>query len=142
MSRERRLPELLTVEEAAAVLRVGRTKAYAMAREWRATNGRSGLPVLDFGSVLRVPLHGLEAMVGGELHSPPVELPGPSGPAGEPERPEGETETASVPRARPPRRPASRRHPKPDPCQLSLMPAEHPSVADDDAVSRPPTPDA
>ena len=58
------------------MLRVGRTKAYAMAREWRATNGRSGLPVLDFGSVLRVPLHRLEAMVGGQLHAPaPMAVP-------------------------------------------------------------------
>ncbi len=38
------VPDLLTVEEAARVMRIGRTKAYALAREWRATNGRSGLP--------------------------------------------------------------------------------------------------
>ena len=32
------------------MLRVGRTKAYAMAAEWRATGGDSpGLPVVDFG---------------------------------------------------------------------------------------------
>lgn len=61
------LPDLLTVEEAARVIRVGRTKAYAMAQEWRATGGRSGLPVVDFGHVLRVPLRQLEAMVGGPL---------------------------------------------------------------------------
>jgi hypothetical protein len=61
------LADLLTVEEAARVIRVGRTKAYAMAREWRATGGRSGLPVIDFGNVLRVPLCQLEAMVGGPL---------------------------------------------------------------------------
>jgi hypothetical protein len=63
-----RLPDLLTVEEAADVLRVGRTKAYAMAREWRRTRGESGLPVLDFGHVLRVPRHALEQLLGGELH--------------------------------------------------------------------------
>lgn len=57
------------MEEAAALLRVGRTKAYAMAKEWRATEGRSGLPVLDFGNVLRVPRCRLEAMVGGELRA-------------------------------------------------------------------------
>lgn len=61
------LADLLTVEEAARVIRVGRTKAYAMAREWRATGGKSGLPVIDFGNVLRVPLCQLEAMVGGPL---------------------------------------------------------------------------
>ncbi len=62
-----RLPALLTVEEAAGLLRIGRTKAYAMAQEWRDTGGKSGLPVVDLGHVLRVPLHQLEAMVGGPL---------------------------------------------------------------------------
>ncbi len=62
------LPDLLTVEEAAEVIRVGRTKAYAMAREWRATGGRSGLPVIDFGHVLRVPRCQLETLVGGPLN--------------------------------------------------------------------------
>jgi len=61
------LPDLLTIEEAARVIRVGRTKAYAMAREWRATGGRSGLPVVDFGHALRVPLCQLEMIVGGPL---------------------------------------------------------------------------
>ena len=62
-----RLPALLTVEEAARVLRIGRTKAYAMAQEWRDTDGKSGLPVVDLGHVLRVPLSQLEAIVGGPL---------------------------------------------------------------------------
>jgi hypothetical protein len=57
----------LTVEEAARLIRVGRTKAYAMTREWRATNGRSGLPVVDFGNVLRVPRRALEELIGFEL---------------------------------------------------------------------------
>lgn len=61
------LPDLLTIEEAARVIRVGRTKAYAMAREWRASGGRSGLPVVDFGHALRVPLCQLETIVGGPL---------------------------------------------------------------------------
>jgi hypothetical protein len=62
-----RLPTLLTVEEAGALLRIGRTKAYAMAREWRETDGRTGLPVIDLGHVLRVPRRALEEMVGVEL---------------------------------------------------------------------------
>ena len=61
------VPVLLTVEEAGALLRIGRTKAYAMAREWRETDGRSGLPVIDLGHVLRVPRRALEEMVGAEL---------------------------------------------------------------------------
>lgn len=66
------LPDLLTIEEAAEILRLGRTKAYALARQWRATGGKAGLPVLDFGNVLRVPRHALEQLVGAELHAPAV----------------------------------------------------------------------
>jgi hypothetical protein len=61
------LPILLTVEEAGELLRIGRTKAYAMAREWRETEGRSGLPVIDLGHVLRVPRRALEELLGAEL---------------------------------------------------------------------------
>lgn len=61
------VPVLLTVEEAGALLRIGRTKAYAMAREWRESDGRSGLPVIDLGHVLRVPRRALEEMVGAEF---------------------------------------------------------------------------
>ena len=49
------LPEVLTVEEAAAVLRIGRTAAYELCRQWRTTGGRQGLPVVAFGRTLRVP---------------------------------------------------------------------------------------
>jgi hypothetical protein len=58
------LPDLLTVEEAAVLCRIGRNKAYSLARQWRATNGRCGLPVVEFGHTLRVPLHALEEMLG------------------------------------------------------------------------------
>ena len=49
------------------VLRIGRTKAYAMARQWRETEGRSGLPVIDLGHVLRVPRQALEELIGADL---------------------------------------------------------------------------
>lgn len=49
------LPDVLTVEEAAKVLRIGRGVAYDLARRWRVTNGREGLPVISFGRSLRVP---------------------------------------------------------------------------------------
>lgn len=84
------LPDLLTVEEAARLIRVGRTKAYAMAREWRATEGRSGLPVVDFGHVLRVPRYQLEVLLGGPLSSdspvtsPPSGVPAAAAPGPEP----------------------------------------------------------
>lgn len=42
------LPEVLTVEEAAAVLRIGRGAAYELARRWRESNGREGLPVVPW----------------------------------------------------------------------------------------------
>ena len=56
-------PATLTVEEAAQVLRIGRTTAYALAREWRTTGGRSGLPVLELGPTLRVPRAALDHML-------------------------------------------------------------------------------
>ena len=72
------LPDLLTVEEAARVLRIGRTKAYALTQEWRASGGKTGLPVVDLGSVLRVPRHALETVIGASLtgpaFAPPVEI--------------------------------------------------------------------
>ena len=57
-------PEFLTVEEAAALLRIGRTSAYALAREWRESGGRRGLPVVKLGRQLRVPRAALA-----ELHA-------------------------------------------------------------------------
>jgi transposase len=67
-------PEVLTVEEAAAVLRIGRGAAYALARRWRATGGAEGLPVIVLGRSLRVPRRELERLlapgsVGSERHT-------------------------------------------------------------------------
>ena len=58
-------PEVLTVEEAAAVLRIGRSAAYALARRYRATGGREGLPVIELGRHLRVPRVGLVRLLNG-----------------------------------------------------------------------------
>jgi len=74
------VPEFLTVEEAARVMRIGRTKAYALTRQWRATGGKTGMPVVDIG-VLRVPRRQLEELLGVEIlvvpspedDAPPVE---------------------------------------------------------------------
>lgn len=60
-------PDFFTVEEAACILRIGRTAAYELARKWRATDGRDGLPVVAFGRLLRVPRATLETLSGGPL---------------------------------------------------------------------------
>lgn len=64
-------PDLLTVEEAAAVLRIGRTSAYELARQWLATNGADGLPVQRIGGLLRVSRYRLEELIGGPVTWPP-----------------------------------------------------------------------
>ena len=57
------LPEVLTVEEAAAVLRIGRGAAYELARQWRESGGRVGLPVVSLGRSLRVPRSALRRLL-------------------------------------------------------------------------------
>ena len=61
------LPDFLTVEEAAAVLRIGRSAAYELARRYRVTGGAEGLPVIVLGRLLRVPRAQLEVWAGGAL---------------------------------------------------------------------------
>jgi hypothetical protein len=57
------LPEVLTVEEAAGILRISRNSAYILARRWRDTDGREGLPVIELGRNLRVPRAGLNRLL-------------------------------------------------------------------------------
>lgn len=64
-------PDFLTVEEAARVVRIGRTTAYDLARQFLATGGREGLPVVRFGKQLRVPRCRLEEALGGPISWPP-----------------------------------------------------------------------
>ncbi len=66
------VPDLLTVEEAARVLRIGRTKAYALTQAWRDSGGESGIPVIEIGG-LRVPRARLEEMIGAPILSSPVQ---------------------------------------------------------------------
>ena len=54
---------LLTIEEAARVLRIGRSLAYQLAHEYEASGGVSGLPVIRLGGCLRVPRWGLLELV-------------------------------------------------------------------------------
>jgi hypothetical protein len=60
-------PDFLTVEEAARVLRIGRTAAYQAARQYRATGGAEGLPVIAIRGSLRVPRRQLELLAGGPI---------------------------------------------------------------------------
>jgi excisionase family DNA binding protein len=57
------LPLVLTVEEAARALRIGRGAAYEAARTGE-------LPVIRIGRTLRVPRHALEQMLGAEATAP------------------------------------------------------------------------
>lgn len=59
------LPLVLTISEAAVVLRVSRTTAYKLAEEWRTSGGRSGLPVIRLGRRLVVRRVDLAALVEG-----------------------------------------------------------------------------
>jgi hypothetical protein len=46
---------ILTIEEAAAVLRISRTLAYQLAAEYQGSGGMSGLACLRIAGCLRVP---------------------------------------------------------------------------------------
>jgi hypothetical protein len=62
-------PDFLTVEETATVLRIGRTKAYDLARQFEVT-GIVGIPVIRCGKQLRVPRRRLEELAGGPISWP------------------------------------------------------------------------
>ena len=57
------LPQLLTIEEAARVLRIGRSLAYQLARAYESSDGDDGLPVIRVGTCLRVPRWALIELV-------------------------------------------------------------------------------
>jgi hypothetical protein len=69
------LPAVLSVEEAAALLRIGRTAAYALTRVWRSTSGREGLPVVQLGHSLRVPRAALIRLLDPDERSSSQPLP-------------------------------------------------------------------
>jgi len=52
----------LRVEEAAQLLRVSRTSAYALANRWLHTDGAEGLPALRIGRSLRIPTVAIERL--------------------------------------------------------------------------------
>lgn len=58
----RRYGDVLTVEEAAAILRISRSSAYDLARAWRFGD-RNGIRVIQVGRRLRVPRSELERVL-------------------------------------------------------------------------------
>ncbi len=58
-----RYPLLLTVEEAAEVLRISRSLAYELAHRYETSDGHDGIPVLRVGSCLRVPRWALVELI-------------------------------------------------------------------------------
>lgn len=63
---------MLTVEEAAATLRVGRRLAYELAARYLASGGTEGLPVVRLGRCLRVPRNKLVQLLAAD---PPRQSP-------------------------------------------------------------------
>ncbi len=64
------LPPFLTVEQAAKVLQIGRSKAYELTVEWERTDHTSGLPFVWFGHQKRVPRAALEQFIERTLRPP------------------------------------------------------------------------
>ena len=62
-------PDFLTVEQAAAVIGIGRTCAYQLARK-AADVGEGTFPAIRFGKQLRVPRRKLEDLTGGPITIP------------------------------------------------------------------------
>ena len=54
---------LLTVAEAAGLLRIGRSLAYQLAHEYLNSGGIAGLPVMRFGTCMRVPSWTLNELI-------------------------------------------------------------------------------
>jgi len=64
------LPAFMTVEQAAKVLQLGRSKAYQLSVEWERTGGASGLPFVWFGHQKRIPRAALERFIDQALSTP------------------------------------------------------------------------
>ena len=66
------LPLALTVCEAARLMRISRSLAYQLAREFEASSGRVGIPVVRVGHLLRVPTDALRRHLNCEEDAAPV----------------------------------------------------------------------
>ncbi len=52
----------LTVEEAATMLRIGRSSAYEQCRLYLHTGGEDGIPCIRIGRTIRVPRNSVDAL--------------------------------------------------------------------------------
>jgi excisionase family DNA binding protein len=66
------LPPFMTVEQAAEVLQLGRSKTYELTVEWECTSGARGLPFVRFGSQKRIPRAALVQLIEATLTRPPA----------------------------------------------------------------------
>ena len=68
-------PDLLTVSQAAIVMQLGRTTAYALVSRFVETDGAEGIPAVVIGGQYRVPRTRLEEVTGGPISWPPRREP-------------------------------------------------------------------
>lgn len=64
------MPKFLTVEQAAKLLQLGRSKTYALTVEWERSGGTTGIPFVWLGNQKRIPLDALMRWVDGQLVPP------------------------------------------------------------------------
>lgn len=64
------MPKFMTVEQAAKLLQLGRSKAYALTVEWEHSGGTTGIPFVWIGNQKRIPLDALMRWVDGQLVPP------------------------------------------------------------------------
>lgn len=64
------MPDMLRVDEAAAVLRISRTRAYDEVAAFQRSGGAQGLPSIRIGRCLRVPKRALLAWIDAQLSGP------------------------------------------------------------------------
>ena len=60
-------PDMLRVDEAAALLRISRSRAYDEVAAFQRTHGAEGLPSIRIGRCLRVPKRALLAWIDAQL---------------------------------------------------------------------------
>ena len=66
------LPPFMTVEQAAKVLQLGRSKTYQLTVEWELSSGATGLPFVKFGAQKRVPRAALVRLIEATLDRRPA----------------------------------------------------------------------